>query len=306
MTSQHSAAVNPAALSVEEFLTQWGSAADVSEDAIVAAVLGRPIAHSRSPQLHSAAAVAAGLSDFDYVRIEAGEAAELRELISQSHDRVAGFSVTMPGKSAALEVADVCTERALRVGSANTLVRQHDNRWVADNTDVVGVLRCLEELSSQGVALSGSAAVIVGNGGTARPAVAALAECGVSHISVLARSAKALALQDLVESYGMSFAWIALDSAEMGVVCSEASALINTIPAHIAATYASAFTRAQGIVDVIYNPYPTPLMEAAGATSIPVADGLRMLAGQAEEQFLQFTGTRAPQGIMLKAAFAED
>src|SRR4051812_24988567 len=98
-----------------------------------AAVLGSPIAHSRSPQLHLAAYQALGLSDWTYERIEC-TAAELPTLVSGFGPEWVGVSVTMPGKFAALQFAAERTARAELVGSANTLVRI-DTGWRADNTD---------------------------------------------------------------------------------------------------------------------------------------------------------------------------
>ena len=87
-----------------------------------AAVLGSPVAHSRSPQLHLAAYRALGLDDWTYDRIECTED-RLPSLVRGLGPEWVGLSVTMPGKFAALRVADECTERADLVGSANTLVR---------------------------------------------------------------------------------------------------------------------------------------------------------------------------------------
>jgi shikimate dehydrogenase len=102
-----------------------------------AGVLGSPIAHSRSPQLHLAAYRALGLADWTYDRIECG-ADELPDVVGGFGPEWVGVSVTMPGKFAALRFADQRTERAEVVGAANTLLRTPDG-WRADNTDVDGV-----------------------------------------------------------------------------------------------------------------------------------------------------------------------
>jgi len=106
-----------------------------------AAVLGSPVAHSRSPQLHLAAYRALGLDDWTYDRIEC-TADELPSLVSGFGPEWVGVSVTMPGKFAALQFADEHTQRAGLVGSANTLVRTAAG-WRADNTDVDGVAGAL-------------------------------------------------------------------------------------------------------------------------------------------------------------------
>ncbi|MGB9225178.1 MAG: shikimate dehydrogenase, partial [Mycobacterium sp.] len=87
-----------------------------------AGVLGSPIAHSKSPQLHLAAYRALGLHDWTYERIEC-DAERLPGLVGGFGPEWVGVSVTMPGKFAALHFADEHTDRAAQVGSANTLVR---------------------------------------------------------------------------------------------------------------------------------------------------------------------------------------
>ncbi|MBZ4599397.1 shikimate dehydrogenase, partial [Mycobacterium avium subsp. hominissuis] len=106
-----------------------------------AAVLGKPIAHSKSPQLHLAAYRALGLHDWTYERIEC-DADQLPGVVGGFGPEWVGVSVTMPGKFAALRFADERTERARRVGSANTLVRTATG-WRADNTDIDGVAGAL-------------------------------------------------------------------------------------------------------------------------------------------------------------------
>lgn len=87
-----------------------------------AAVLGSPISHSRSPDLHLAAYRALGLTDWTYERIEC-TAEQLPALVAGLGPEWVGLSVTMPGKFAALRFAAEHTARAALVGSANTLVR---------------------------------------------------------------------------------------------------------------------------------------------------------------------------------------
>ena len=139
-----------------------------------AAVLGSPVAHSKSPQLHLAAYRALGLDDWTYDRIEC-TADELPTLVAGFGPEWVGVSVTMPGKFAALQFADERTERAELVGSANTLVRT-ERGWRADNTDVDGVAGALGHVRNL------RRAIVLGSGGTAPAAVVALAKLGVTAI----------------------------------------------------------------------------------------------------------------------------
>ena len=136
-----------------------------------AAVLGSPVAHSRSPQLHLAAYRALGLDDWTYDRIECTED-QLPSLVDGLGPEWVGLSVTMPGKFAALRVADERTDRAELVGSANTLVHTPTG-WRADNTDIDGVAGALAETAERVAGRGGlSRAVVLGSGGTAPAAVA--------------------------------------------------------------------------------------------------------------------------------------
>lgn len=284
-------------LSVEDFLATGGPRC---------AVLGRPVAHSQSPTIHRAGYRALGLDAFSYHRIEAGELAELQRLVRDADGDVRGFSVTMPGKSAALAVADEATGRATRIGAANTLVHRSDGSWLADNTDVDGVRSCLRHLRDQGSPeLSGASVVVVGNGGTARPAVAALAAAGARELTVLARSERALQLRNLAEGLDMSFQWIPLHDDRVADACANAAAVVSTIPSAAAADIAPMAARAGGVVDVIYGSGRTPLVTEAAAQSTPWADGLRMLAGQAERQFELFTGLPAPTGLFQRVLLGD-
>ena len=113
-----------------------------------AAVLGSPIAHSRSPQLHLAAYRALGLTDWTYERIEC-TAEQLPGLVGGLGPEWVGVSVTMPGKEEALRLADGVGEDALLTGAANTLVRRQGGWW-AENTDVHGLTVALTDAGLRG------------------------------------------------------------------------------------------------------------------------------------------------------------
>lgn len=260
-----------------------------------AAVLGKPIAHSRSPQLHLAAYRALGLP-WSYERIECA-ADELPGLVDGLGPEWVGLSVTMPGKEAALARADVRTDRAVLVGSANTLVRTEAG-WLADCTDVDGVLGALR---GGGVERIG-AAVVLGAGGTARPALLALAELGAAAVTVVARDAgRARDALELAERLGMTVSTIGFDDPALAAVCAAAGAVVSTIPAEAAAVVAGAVAAAPVVLDAIYNPWPTPLAQAVEAAGHTVVSGLQMLLNQAYGQVELFTGQPAPRAAMAAA-----
>jgi shikimate dehydrogenase len=253
-------------------------------------VLGSPIAHSRSPQLHLAAYRALGLDGWTYERIEC-TAGQLPSLVAGFGPEWVGVSVTMPGKFAALRFADERTERAELVGSANTLVRTAAG-WRADNTDIDGVKGALGPVAGR--------AAVLGSGGTAPAVVVGLAELGVQDISVAARNRdKAAPLLALGHRLDIKIRWI-----ELGTPLADVDAVVSTIPADVAARYADTVASTPLLLDAIYHPWPTPLAAAVEAAGGRVISGLQMLLHQALAQVEQFTGLPAPKEAM-RAALAE-
>ncbi len=259
-------------------------------------MLGSPIAHSRSPQLHLAAYRALGLDGWTYDRIEC-TADELPALVGGFGPEWVGVSVTMPDKFAALQFASERTQRAELVGAANTLVRTATG-WRADNTDVDGVIGALGHASGH--------AIVVGSGGTAPAVVVGLVELGVQRITVVARNReKVTAVVDLATKVGVDAQWCDINSPEVAQVVATADAVVNTIPADVAARYASVLSTTPVMLDAIYDPWPTPLAAAVEAEGGRVISGLQMLLHQAYAQVEQFTGRPAPKEAM-KAALLGD
>ncbi|WBB69693.1 shikimate dehydrogenase [Micromonospora sp. WMMD812] len=264
-----------------------------------AAVLGKPIAHSLSPVIHNAGYAAAGLAGWSYTRIECAES-ELPGLVAGLGPEWAGLSVTMPGKEAALAVADAASPVATAVGAANTLVRRPDGSWYADNTDVGGMV---EVLTVAGVR-PGAAVTVLGAGGTARAALAAAAGLGARGATVVARRPGAVAqLRAVADAVGLPLAgagWA--DAARYA----EADVVVATVPKGVADPLAAAVDWRAGTVlfDALYDPWPTPLAAAAVAAGCRVVSGLDLLLAQAVGQFEQFTGVAAPRAAMAAALAA--
>ena len=253
-------------------------------------MLGSPISHSRSPQLHLAAYRALGLDGWTYDRIEC-TADELPVLVAGFGPEWVGVSVTMPGKFAALRFADERTARAELVGSANTLVRSQSG-WRADNTDIDGVKGALGPVAGR--------AAVLGSGGTAPAVVVGLAELGVQDISVVARNLeKAARLVAIGARLGVEIRWI-----ELGTTLVDVDVVVSTVPADVAAQHADTVAATPLLLDAIYDPWPTPLATAVEAAGGKVVSGLQMLLHQAFAQVEQFTGRPAPTEAM-RTALAE-
>jgi shikimate dehydrogenase len=256
-------------------------------------VVGRPVAHSLSPVLHGAAYEALGLP-WTYTRLEASES-ELPALVAGLDESWVGLSVTMPGKGAALKLAAVTTDRVTAVGAANTLVRRDDG-WAADCTDVDGVAGALRAAGFT----TGTSGVVLGAGGTARAALAGLAELGLRSATVVVREpARATAAMACAAAVGLKLDVVAWASADFPALVAESSVLVNTAPP--AAVDPAALGGTPFLLDVIYHPWPTPLATAVAAHGGHVATGLDMLLHQAFGQVEQFTGEVAPRGAMRDA-----
>lgn len=259
-----------------------------------AAVLGKPVAHSLSPVLHTAAYAALGLDGWTYERVEM-DAAGLPGFVRGLGPEWAGLSVTMPGKRAALDFANEATPRAVAAGAANTLVPTAGG-WLADCTDVDGVagaLRCA------GGFTGGETGLVLGAGGTAAATVVAFAELGIRRAVLVVRDpARA---RETVEAAGR--AGVEADvrlwaSADFGKLAADCAVLVSTVPPAAVAEHAAELAAAPCVLDVIYHPWPTPLAEAAAGR---VATGLDMLLHQAFGQVEHFTGRPAPREAMRDA-----
>lgn len=264
-----------------------------------AAVLGSPVSHSRSPDLHRAAYAALGLAGWTYEAIDT-TAEDLPERVGAAGPQWVGFSVTMPGKLAALDFADERTERAELIGSANTLVRLPDGRWRADCTDIDGMTGALIEAQVPDTAIR---AVVVGAGGTALPTIAALAEWGITELVIVARSApRASEAVALARRLGMTCRMLGFENGPgLAAAVAQADVVISTVPAEAIGAILDSLRPATRLIDVIYAPWPTPLAEAVAAAGGVVVGGLVMLLNQAYSQVEQFTGRPAPRAAMAAA-----
>lgn len=261
-------------------------------------MLGKPIEHSLSPVLHGAAYEALGLERWRYERIEV-TAAELPELVSGLGPEWAGLSVTMPGKRAALEFASEVTPRAAAVGAANTLVPT-EGGWLADCTDVDGVSGALR--AAGGYSGEPGPALVLGAGGTAAAAVAAIAALGLRRVRLVVREpARAADTVGAARRAGLDTEVLRFSEVDWAEQTAEAALVISTVPADAVASHVEALSRAKCLLDVIYHPWPTPLADAVGTRGGRLATGLDMLLHQAFGQVEQFTGMAAPREAMRDA-----
>ncbi len=256
-----------------------------------AAVLGSPISHSLSPVLHRAAYEALGLPH-TYEAIEIDES-QLAEFVQSLDENWLGLSLTMPLKELAFQVAHTIDETARLSGSINTLI--FADQISAHNTDVLGIMDSLTEFGIS----SPRSAVILGAGATARSALLALANLGVTEVEVVARnSAKVNTLQSVGDSIGIQVQSRPLDESSWLT----ADVVINTTPRGAMDDIANEVISPTGtLLDVVYDPWPTLLAAAWGVQGGQILSGLSMLLHQAVHQVTLMTSHVGPLEPMRSA-----
>ena len=260
-----------------------------------AAVLGSPIAHSLSPALHSAGYAALGLDGWEYGRHEL-VADQLPGFLAGLDAEWRGLSLTMPLKEACLEVADEVTPLAQRARAGNTLVRRPDGGWLADNTDVPGLVAALRPAWDP----AWRHAAVLGAGATARSVLLALAGLGVTSVAVYARNLEKAASIEAWAPAGVGVSVLPLAQW----TSDDARVVLSTLPGGAADSFEVPGPRNGLLFDAVYAGWPTPLARAAGAAGLTVVGGLDLLVHQAALQFELFTGHAAPIEAMFAAGRA--
>jgi shikimate dehydrogenase len=246
------------------------------------AVLGDPIEHSLSPALHRAGYEALGLTwSYEARQLRSGDLAWFLSTLDESWR---GLSLTMPLKREALGLIEHRSRRAELAGGINTLVRTSYG-WAGDNTDYPGAVAAVRERSDQPI----RSAAVLGAGATAGSTGLAMAELGARTVVLLARDAARAEESRAVIAAHSSRPEVRIEPLEARP---DVDVLVSTIP--VAAQIAPlvlAWRDVPVLFDVVYDPWPTPLMLAATGT---VVSGLDLLVHQAALQFELFTSQQAP------------
>jgi len=270
----------------------------------VLAIIGHPVEHSRSPAMQNAALQACGL---DYVYVPFSVPPEcLAEAVSGLRALgVAGFSVTIPHKIAVMAHLDGLDDSAGEAGAVNTVLNDA-GRLIGYNTDGDGLVRSLAD--DLGFVPGNGTIVVVGAGGAARGAIAALCRAGAGRIVVVNRGREraeeiARAMERL---HGDTEIIPTSDPAELKPWMGETSLLINTTSLGmnnetIPFLELADLPGTAAVYDMVYSPPVTPLLGEAARLGLRCANGLGMLAAQGELAFLIWTGMLPPSGVMKDA-----
>lgn len=267
----------------------------------VLGIIGNPIEHSRSPAMQNAALSACGL-DYIYIPFKVAPTQLPNAIAGLRALNVAGFNVTIPHKEEIIKYLDGLDNTAEAAGAVNTVVN-NEGQLIGHNTDGDGLLKSLKE--DLNFKPGNGTTIIVGAGGAARGAVAALCRGGASRIIIMNRNhARAQALvQSLGERYCKTKLLAISDASDLTTYLDSASLVINTTSLGMKNEKISFFNVSQlpvnsMIYDMVYSPPVTPFLNEAKQLGLRCANGLGMLAAQGEFSFQLWTGVMPPPGIM--------
>lgn len=243
-------------------------------------LIGEKLSHSFSKVIHER------LCDYKYDLIEIK-----RESLADfmTNREFAAINVTIPYKQAVIPYLDELSDRAKKIGAVNTIINKN-GRLIGYNTDYAGVLYMLKGLSTNGEAsIAGKTVLILGSGGTRKTLKAVLSDLGAKEILTASRSP----LNPHFNNDGILSYDEAKTRTDIQIICNASP--VGMYPDNEASPIdLSAFPALCGVVDVIYNPLKTKLLQQADTLSIKNVSGLPMLVAQAKYAAELFCSTKIP------------
>jgi shikimate dehydrogenase len=263
------------------------------------AVMGNPIAHSKSPAIHALFARQTG-QDLAYgaILVERGAFRAAVEAFCEAGGK--GLNVTVPFKQEAWELAGELSRRAERAGAVNTLAIHADGSLYGDNTDGVGLVRDLR--ANHGADIEGWRVLVLGAGGAVRGVLGPLLAEGPAEVVIANRTPDKAAFiaeqfSDLGRVYGGGYEALGKERFDL-IVNATAASLTGELPP----LPATALARGGWCYDLMYGEEPTPFLRWALAHHASRAlDGLGMLVEQAAESFLLWRGVHPDTRAVIAA-----
>ena len=257
----------------------------------VAAVIGHPISHSKSPRMHNFWLEQFGIEGY-YIPLDIDPKKFERSVRNLSELGLVGANITIPYKEKVLKIADKISDRAALVGAANTLTFLQNGEIYADNTDGYGFLQNIKSKYSDWSAREGIS-VVFGAGGASRAILGALIEDGASDI-ILANRTRSRADQ-LRSDFGAKIKvveWMKIQN-----YLSDASTIINTTSLGMLGKAdlpipLNTLKKHTLVTDIVYSPLETHLLATAAKMGCRTVDGLGMLIHQAIPGFERWFGTK--------------
>jgi shikimate dehydrogenase len=270
------------------------------------AVLGHPIKHSVSPQMHTAALAEMAKSDprfatWKYVRFDISPD-DLPVALEKLHARgFAGLNLTAPHKIIAFDRVGGLDPAARPIGAVNTL-RRTPAGWHGYNTDGYGLATAVKE--NLGLVLTGAHVLLLGAGGAARSAAVECLQRGCASLTILNRSRANLDAL-LAQLYPLTGNCVVSGHTSAPVVPT-GTLVINATSAGLASgdplpVDLHALARPAGVFDMIYNPPETRLLAQARSLGLPAANGLGMLVHQGARALAIWSEAAVPVDAMRAA-----
>lgn len=264
-------------------------------------ILGNPVKHSKSPQMHNRSFEKLGL-DFAYMPFEIeelGKAVGAMKILNAK-----GFNITMPYKGQVMEFLDEIDRAADMIGSVNTVLNK-DGKLIGYNTDGKGFVKSLEERK---VKFKDEKIVILGAGGAARAIAIQLALDSAGEIVIVNRTIeKAERITNIInkEIPKVKARSIILDEGRLKEELKDAKILINTTPIGMEATLGKSpiekldtLHRDLFVSDIIYDPAKTKFLSQAERAGCKTMNGLGMLVYQGAIAFKIWTDVDMPQSLI--------
>ena len=254
------------------------------------AVFGNPIAHSKSPQIHTLFA-AQTQQELDYRSqlVSLGGFVAAADTFFDNAGR--GLNITIPFKQEAFNYADSVSKRAAAAGAVNTLVRQENGSIFGDTTDGVGLTTDI--IDNLGWQVKAKRVLLLGAGGAVRGVLENLLNLQPQHVVIANRSVdKALQLskQFAEAGYILGCGLDMLDGQEFDVIINGTSAALDGQPLLLPSSLIGA--SGANCYDMMYGAMPTDFMQWSASRGAEVSDGLGMLVEQAAESFYLWRGMR--------------
>ncbi len=257
----------------------------------LAGVIGSPIAHSKSPQLHQHWLYNYGIKGH-YIPMDVATSDLETVIRTLPKMGFVGVNVTIPHKEAVLSIADLVTDRAILIGAANTLIFRKDGKIHADNTDGYGFIENLKNGAPNWNPKSGPAAVL-GAGGSARAVIASLLDAGVPEIMISNRTR--VRAEKLKADFGSRLT--IYDWVQAGNMLDSAALVVNTTSLGMTGkpemrVPLDGLQAGAVVTDLVYAPLKTKLLQTAEDAGCMTVDGLGMLLHQAVPAFERWFGKR--------------
>ena len=263
------------------------------------AVIGDPIDHSLSPNIHNAAFRHLGSEDtYIAYKIPAGELSAgigaLKEI------KIAGFNVTIPHKIEMMKFLDEMDTTSKVIGAVNTVVND-DGKLKGYNTDMIGFL---DPIKKRNLTIKGSQVMLLGAGGAARAIMTAMVKEKASKITIVNRTMEnAHKLAEFAKKIGGNIETVSLQEANKLIsdhkfIINSTSIGMDNEPSHISTEN---MNENSIVYDIVYQPMNTDLIKKSKEKGATIIYGYEMLLSQAACSFEIWHKTEAPYDVMKKA-----